>query len=1086
MLKFGNKEFRNIQEQVKENMDDIHYLMTEGQVLSDFGIKVVGEVDSLAELPTVEEYKEAHQDWSYGDTYAVGTQEPYALYILTRSSGNLADHWFEIGEFPVPGPQGERGPRGYGVSNAELLSDNTLKITLEDGTVLTTPFNGRPLYYHHIIITTEYGGQYKICCTDYISTDSTTYTRLNFGNYSINNQFLQFTGNMFANTGAYPEVCNAKIHMVGGNPQITGYNTTGEEFVAGIYALSDTKYEITAMMKGERGEKGDTGATGAQGPKGDKGDKGDTGETGATGPKGDKGDKGDTGPQGPQGIQGPEGDKGDTGDQGPRGPKGEKGAKGDTGEQGPKGDKGDKGDTGATGPQGPQGEQGIQGPQGPTGATGVIIIDTTATKTDIDAILAEDALPVVKATIPGTGGKEILLPFFNKENSIYYFIAADCSLTFTNRNTIWSMGFNENTNTWWSSPQRHDIAPDWNAQAGINAIANKPDLSIYAEKSAGTPSDPQLINGYNRFTFGSIQVGSSNPASYGVNGTLIPSTTSQGYSIGPENGANWSYQFGAIKKRNGLSPSGDLYTLTLPEKTDTIATLGDIPTVSYPVTDVTVGGTSVLNNTVAEIPALFSGDYNDLTNKPTIPAAQVNSDWNASSGVAEILNKPDLSVYALANNVVTLTGYQEVAGKRFNGDCYGSKFWLGNTIYEETKIAANVAGSRYTINFPAKAGTFALTSDIPTNVSDLTNDSGYITSSALSGYATEAWVGQQGYITGITSSDVTTALGYTPGTSNFSGDYDDLTDKPDLSVYALANNVVTLDTYQTNITGNKWFTGNGISLIAKNGFGVGSYNNNCLYIQPGATISFRHYKGQNGADGIYDIYLPDANGTLALTSDIPTVPTTVSSFTNDAGYITNSALTGYATESWVGQQGYLTSVAWGDVTGKPTFATVATSGSYNDLSDKPTIPTNNNQLTNGAGYQTATEVSTAIQDALYYKDGDTFTIRNNYNVTGYLTSGGKFIAFMIPVPKLLTNIASVTINKLQLIMRGVGGYVNGSAYMDYASEAGYSIAAQISTDNMVYIGITATNAFTSGTNNTPINVQAVAAGIQLTFNEASN
>lgn len=40
-----------------------------------------------------------------------------------------------------------------------------------------------------------------------------------------------------------------------------------------------------------------------------------------------------------------------------------------------------------------------------------------------------------------------------------------------------------------------------------------------------------------------------------------------------------------------------------------------------------------------------TGSYDDLTNKPTIPAAQVNSDWNASSGVAEILNKPDLSIY---------------------------------------------------------------------------------------------------------------------------------------------------------------------------------------------------------------------------------------------------------------------------------------------------------------------------------------------------------------------------------------------------------------------------------------------------------
>ena len=53
-----------------------------------------------------------------------------------------------------------------------------------------------------------------------------------------------------------------------------------------------------------------------------------------------------------------------------------------------------------------------------------------------------------------------------------------------------------------------------------------------------------------------------------------------------------------------------------------------------------------------------SGDYDDLTNKPSIPAAQVNSDWNASSGVAEILNKPqnlvqDASYVHTDNNFTT-------------------------------------------------------------------------------------------------------------------------------------------------------------------------------------------------------------------------------------------------------------------------------------------------------------------------------------------------------------------------------------------------------------------------------------------------
>ncbi len=52
-----------------------------------------------------------------------------------------------------------------------------------------------------------------------------------------------------------------------------------------------------------------------------------------------------------------------------------------------------------------------------------------------------------------------------------------------------------------------------------------------------------------------------------------------------------------------------------------------------------------------------TGSYPDLHNKPTIPAAQVNSDWNAVSGIAQILNKPSMSTETLtfvdANNVST-------------------------------------------------------------------------------------------------------------------------------------------------------------------------------------------------------------------------------------------------------------------------------------------------------------------------------------------------------------------------------------------------------------------------------------------------
>ena len=73
-----------------------------------------------------------------------------------------------------------------------------------------------------------------------------------------------------------------------------------------------------------------------------------------------------------------------------------------------------------------------------------------------------------------------------------------------------------------------------------------------------------------------------------------------------------------------------------------------------------------------------------------------------------------------------------------------------------------------------------------------------------------------------------------------------------------------------------------------------------------------------------------------------------------------------ATEEWVTGKGYLTSVpaqTWGSITGKPTFATVATSGSYNDLTNKPTIPSLSGYATQnwvtGQGYLTSIPAATS-------------------------------------------------------------------------------------------------------------------------------
>lgn len=50
-----------------------------------------------------------------------------------------------------------------------------------------------------------------------------------------------------------------------------------------------------------------------------------------------------------------------------------------------------------------------------------------------------------------------------------------------------------------------------------------------------------------------------------------------------------------------------------------------------------------------------SGSYNDLKDKPIIPAAQVNSDWNATSGISQILNKPTLAAVATSGSYTDLS-----------------------------------------------------------------------------------------------------------------------------------------------------------------------------------------------------------------------------------------------------------------------------------------------------------------------------------------------------------------------------------------------------------------------------------------------
>ena len=172
-----------------------------------------------------------------------------------------------------------------------------------------------------------------------------------------------------------------------------------------------------------------------------------------------------------------------------------------------------------------------------------------------------------------------------------------------------------------------------------------------------------------------------------------------------------------------------------------------------------------------------------IKNKPTIPAAQINSDWNAVSGVSQILNKPDLSAYATdtelsdglatKQNVISdldtiragaaagataaqpsdLPSSDELvpsassgdAGKVLTVDNQGNPGWVtpsAGTVYTpgdgigitNDVISADVDG--VTIGIDSTTKKIKSLQTIPTKTSDLQNDSNFVVASSLATVAT--------------------------------------------------------------------------------------------------------------------------------------------------------------------------------------------------------------------------------------------------------------------------------------------------------------------------------------------------------------
>ena len=151
-------------------------------------------------------------------------------------------------------------------------------------------------------------------------------------------------------------------------------------------------------------------------------------------------------------------------------------------------------------------------------------------------------------------------------------------------------------------------------------------------------------------------------------------------------------------------------------------------------------------------------------------------------------------------------------------------------------------------------------------------------------------------------------------------------------------NTVTITGDQT-ITGTKTFT-SAVKLDTNNGIQakVANGGNNYEYILSGLShvVNVGATSGElrlysDGRPQVYDYSQSTiAAEGVALMSDIPAAVSGTNDGTNWTSLTIGSDTYALGTGS--------STVDWSDITGKPTFATVATSGDYDDLTNKPVIP----------------------------------------------------------------------------------------------------------------------------------------------------
>lgn len=245
-------------------------------------------------------------------------------------------------------------------------------------------------------------------------------------------------------------------------------------------------------------------------------------------------------------------------------------------------------------------------------------------------------------------------------------------------------------------------------------------------------------------------------------------------------GTTWGNISGTLSNQTDLQAALDLKAnqSELDTTNNTVSNLADMVTDNYNTLNNKIGANTqsitTINGTLATFGDVVTYDADDFAT--AAQGALADTALQPSDNISELYNDAGyitssaLSGYATESYVNDgLAAKQDTLSAGANIQIVNNTISATDTTYSAGQgisiVNGTISNTQTSAEWGNIQGTLSDQIDLQNALNakyDASNPSGYITSSALSGYATETWVGNQGYVTGIDSTDVTTALGYTP------------------------------------------------------------------------------------------------------------------------------------------------------------------------------------------------------------------------------------------------------------------------------------------------------------------------------------